>query len=215
MTKIGDVTDKTGKQNPKPSAPGPDDKTQEEPVFKLSLTKLGVGAVSSVTAAFLGSRLGVAGTLVGAAVGSVAVGVVSTSLKAAVHRVKKRPKWVATSILVTAAASFVIGLILVTGQELTTGSSLDGRPGSTTLSHISKPNPSEETPDPEESNGAEVPPPSEPPVQATPEPTPGDPEPPVEPNPTPTPTPDADAGAGEEAAPTAPPRGPAPAEPRK
>lgn len=165
----------------------PDDKVADEPEFKLSVTELGVGAVSAVAAAFLGSRLGVAGTLIGAAVGSIAVGVISTTLKAAVHKVKKRPRWVATSVIITAVTTFVLALLLVTGQELTSGTSMDGRPGKTTLSRDSS-SKSEDEPKSEESAKPVEPQPSETPVQPTPEQTPV--EPTVSVTPTPEPTPD-------------------------
>ncbi len=150
-----------------------DETKADEPEFKLSVTELGVGAVSAVSAAFLGSRLGVAGTLIGAAVGSIAVGVISTALKAAVHKVKKRPRWVATSVLLTAVTTFVLALVLVTGQELTTGTSMDGRPGKTTLSRVSASasDESEKSPEAEESTNPEESQPIETPVQPTPEPT--------------------------------------------
>lgn len=175
MTEKPDKTAPTpGEKNP---STAPDEEKADAPKFRLSVTELSVGAVSAVVAAFLGSRLGVAGTLIGAAIASTTVGIVSTSLKAAVHHVKGRPKWVAVSILSTAAITFAIALVLITGKEVTTGTSLDGRPGATTVGRqVSTPSPSADaSPEPTESQvpptTTPVPEPTGTPVEPTQPPT--------------------------------------------
>ncbi|MEO5834636.1 MAG: hypothetical protein ABIR83_14855 [Nakamurella sp.] len=64
----------------------------EPPTFQLSLKSLLAGAAAAITAAVLGSRLGVAGTLIGAGLASsvsmIAAAVYSHSLAAAAYRVK-------------------------------------------------------------------------------------------------------------------------------
>lgn len=68
------------------------DTNQDRPAFELSLTQIVASAAAATTAALLGSRLGVAGTILGAAVASlisvVAGAVYSHSIAAARHRVK-------------------------------------------------------------------------------------------------------------------------------
>ncbi len=83
-----------------PPATGPDSRgtaadpaaAPEPPAFQLSLRQLLTGAAAAVTAAVLGSRLGVAGTLIGAGLAStismIAAAVYSHSLAAAAYRVK-------------------------------------------------------------------------------------------------------------------------------
>ncbi len=75
--------------NPDPEPPVPP--LTGRPRLELSLTQILGGAGAAVTAAFLGSRLGVAGTLIGAALASIisVVGgaVYTTSIKATRHRV--------------------------------------------------------------------------------------------------------------------------------
>ncbi len=64
----------------------------EPPTFQLSFKQLLAGAAAAVTAAVLGSRLGVAGTLIGAALASsvsmIAAAVYSHSLATAAYKVK-------------------------------------------------------------------------------------------------------------------------------
>ncbi len=169
----------------------PEEQKEDRPKFKLSLTELAVGATSAVVAAMLGSRLGVAGTLIGAATASVTVGIVSTSLKTAVEHVKRGPKWVAISVVTTAVVSLVIALALVTVKEVSTGQSLDGRSGAVTVARLAPSRSSEQTPEPEESqtppaatNRPEpAPEPTVTPTEPVPEPQPTETARPVEPTP--------------------------------
>jgi hypothetical protein len=75
-----------------PDAAEPGDEVLDPPTFQLSVTQLLATAAAAVTAAVLGSRLGVAGTLIGAALASsvsmIAAAVYSHSLATAAYRVK-------------------------------------------------------------------------------------------------------------------------------
>lgn len=148
-----------------------DDPTEKPKHFEFSLPQLAGGALAAVTAAALGSRLGVAGTLVGAALASVVAGVAGTlytgSIKATSARVRRiwrtedgtvvqeqvspvsatggrgRRGWwtvggVVAGAVVSAVATFAIAMGIVTGAEMTSGQSLDGRTG-TTLGRVSQP----------------------------------------------------------------------------
>ena len=76
---------------PGPAHPEPPVPAVARPRLELSLTQILGSTAAAVTAAFLGSRLGVAGTLIGAALASVisVVGgaIYTTSIKATRHRV--------------------------------------------------------------------------------------------------------------------------------
>ena len=187
-----------------PQTPDDDRKT-----FKLSVPELAIGAVAAVLVALLGSRLGTAGTLAGAAIGSVASALANTFLTAGFERsrdglklvVRRRPELhdedsatdaeqvvlgevpeiagvsspppgaaaspaasgaaaataasgaarvrnyrrrqvlgvAAASVLATAGATFVITMGIVTGAEVTTGRSLDGREGATSVGSVGQP----------------------------------------------------------------------------
>ena len=187
-----------------PQTPDDDRKT-----FKLSVPELAIGAMTAVLVALLGSRLGTAGTLAGAAIGSVASALANTFLTAGFERsrdglklvVRRRPELhdedsatdaeqvvlgevpeiagvsspppgaaaspaasgaaaataasgaalvrnyrrrqvlgvAAASVLATAGATFVITMGIVTGAEVTTGRSLDGREGATSVGSVGQP----------------------------------------------------------------------------
>lgn len=74
----------------------PDESTDKPKHFAFSLSQILGGALAAATASFLGSRLGVAGTIFGAALGSVIAAVASTlyvgSLQ--VTKTKVRKLWV-------------------------------------------------------------------------------------------------------------------------
>jgi hypothetical protein len=84
-------TPKAAPRMPGPPHPEPPVPAVARPRLELSLTQILGSTGAAVTAAFLGSRLGVAGTLIGAALASVisVVGgaVYTTSIKATRHRV--------------------------------------------------------------------------------------------------------------------------------
>jgi hypothetical protein len=147
-----------GQRDPEPSLP-----SVGRPRLELSLTQILGSTSAAVTAAFLGSRLGVAGTLVGAALASVisVVGgaVYTTSIKATRHRVaqalvavrsqaeegrlesipRSRPapgRPLVRGVLVGASLSavvFVAALTLITGYESVSGSALAGQAGGLTV----------------------------------------------------------------------------------
>ena len=124
--------------------------TRDKPGIDLSLTQVVGGSLAAATAAALGSRLGVVGTISGAAlvslVASVGSAVYTTSLRhtrdrmsSALGRVgggrsrRSQPRVPAFRVLAGAATLFVVAALAVTGFELVTGSSLNGASGSTTV----------------------------------------------------------------------------------
>ncbi len=147
-----------GQRDPEPSLPA-----VGRPRLELSLTQILGSTGAAVTAAFLGSRLGVAGTLIGAALASVisVVGgaVYTTSIKATRHRVAQalaavrsqdeegrlesdptrrtaRGRPLVRGVLVGASLSavvFVAALTLITGYESVSGSALAGQTGGLTV----------------------------------------------------------------------------------
>lgn len=80
----------TDLKTPAPAAP--ENREPDKPKLDLSLTQVIGGALAAMTAAFLGSRLSVAGTVVGAALASivaaVAGNVYTASLRTTQHKVK-------------------------------------------------------------------------------------------------------------------------------
>lgn len=224
------------------------DTPDDDKKIRISVPDLAVGAMAAVLVAMLGSRLGTAGTLAGAAIASVASALANTFLSAGFERTREGLKLVVTrrrglleaddadtaehpvvvgevpdlagagtppeaapaattppdgrapadpalgrrrllgvaaaSVLATAGATFAITMGLVTGAELTTGRSLDGRPGGTSLGSVVAP-----ATDAEPEPTAEPTPTASATVTPTPTPTP---EPTATPTPetgaTPTPT---------------------------
>ena len=77
---------------PRPTDPGADPDGTAKPKIDLSLTQVLGGALAAMTAAFVGSRLSVAGTLAGAALASVVAAVAgnlyTASLRASRERVR-------------------------------------------------------------------------------------------------------------------------------
>jgi hypothetical protein len=189
------------------------DETNRKPFLDLSATQLIGGSLAAATAAALGSRLGVVGTIVGAAlvsvVSAVAGALYTQSLRrtqeliraretlgarerlAKVGGVARRPTlrdephpdtqeievavedatpsiWSRVTwkgVAATAGVFFVITALVVTGTELLTGQSLDGR-SRTTVTDVLKgggssgtsgnESPSKETPTTDPSDGASV-----------------------------------------------------------
>jgi hypothetical protein len=135
-----------------PDSSTPDSPTPDAPKIDLSLTQVLGGSLAAATAAALGSRLGVVGTITGAAlvsvVASVAGAVYTTSLRRTKYQMaralgtvsggrvhspqQRRPR--VRMVLVGAAAVFAVTATGVTGVELLTGTSFNGRSGSTTVS---------------------------------------------------------------------------------
>jgi hypothetical protein len=139
-----------------------EEKTADKPDIKLS--QLIAAALAAITAAFLGSRLGVAGTVVGAGVASIVstvagalyqhsldrtsrtvrsrVGPARTDDPAAEDTVlvqppiarRRRPRWVVAAALTVLA--FVIGMGAVTGVELLKNGPLSGGDNGTTVGSL-------------------------------------------------------------------------------
>ena len=116
----------------------PDEPTVDKPVLTLSVTALAAGALAAVTSAVIGSHLGTAGTLTGAALGSV-IGAFSTALYTfglqrtwhALGALTPRRAKLVAGVLLTALVAFVVALGAITGLEKATGTSLAGEPGTT------------------------------------------------------------------------------------
>ena len=116
----------------------PDEPTIDKPVLTLSVTALAAGALAAVTSAVIGSHLGTAGTLTGAALGSV-IGAFSTALYTfglqrtwhALGALTPRRANLVAGVLLTALVAFVVALGAITGLEKATGTSLAGEPGTT------------------------------------------------------------------------------------
>ena len=75
-----------------PPSPQPDDaeETDKKKIFDLSLTQIVGGALAAMTAAALGSTLGVAGTIAGAALASVIAGVAGSLYTASLRTGRER-----------------------------------------------------------------------------------------------------------------------------
>lgn len=180
--------------------------TAQTKVFDFSVPKIIGGALAAATAAFLGSRIGVAGTVFGAAIVSVITAVSGTLFTGSIHATRKRvtrlrgredeaaeqsdvqptavvrvaagrrlspetlpeglfvederpevrpqtapvrppsgKRWAiggaVAGVVVTALASFAVAMGLITGAEVTTGRSLDGKHG-TTIGQVAQQAPS-------------------------------------------------------------------------
>ena len=175
-------------------------KTERPKLFSMS--QLLGGALAAATIAALGSRIGVGGTVVGAAVGSlvaaVVTGVYTACLAKTGQGVKKlikrngtaaggapvavaaaprrsRGPWMAilTGAL-SAVGIFAVAMVLITGAEVTTGTSLDGKKGTTVGSVVKNPTPSPSVTvsTPTATPTTPVPSPVSSPVTTTPVPTP-------------------------------------------
>jgi hypothetical protein len=139
-----------------------EEKTAHKPDIRLS--QLIAAALAAITAAFLGSRLGVAGTVVGAGVASIVSTVAGAlyqhSLDRTTHTVRsrvgqartdepaaegtvlveppvarpRRPRWVVAVALTVLA--FVIGMGAVTGVELLKNGPISGGDNGTTVGSL-------------------------------------------------------------------------------
>lgn len=148
--------------------------TREKPRQEITLTRLVATALAAITAAFLGSRLGTAGTVIGAGVASmvstVAGALYQHSLDRTSNRVRSRvlqtrgesvpdtdsddvpPAEAAsrrfgwrTATAVTVAA-FVLGMGAITGYELLTHGPISGGGNGTTISNLLGRQPSHQGP---------------------------------------------------------------------
>ena len=126
----------TAPDSPEPATASPE--TPAAPTFGLSATAVVAGALAAVTSAVAGSHLGTAGTLLGAAFGSIIGAVATASYSYGIQRTRhalrglnlRRAK-VIGGVLVLAAAAFLVALVAITGIEKVTGSTLAGTPGTT------------------------------------------------------------------------------------
>jgi hypothetical protein len=110
------------------------------------------GGLAAITAALLGSTLGVAGTVLGAGVASVVTTIAASVYLRSLQRVRvrvagtqvdtpdeprRRPRW---PVLVTGTVlAFVLGMLAVTSVEWITGHRISGGQG-TTIGGIVRPN---------------------------------------------------------------------------
>jgi len=97
------------------------------------------GALAAITAALIGSRLGVAGTVLGAGIASV----LTTGGAALYQRMHARvartgPPW--APLVAGGLIAFAIGMLVITGLELASGTQLSGGQG-TTVGGIVRSNP--------------------------------------------------------------------------
>lgn len=178
-------------------------------------------ALAAITAAFLGSSLGVYGTVVGAGVVSLATTVGGEfylrsldRTKQAVKRAKEEPeagrpaRW---PVLAGASvAAFALGMVAVTGIEAISGSSFSGEDGKTVTNVLGGGNPPAQAPadlqEPVDDQTSTKPPPAtttpppsgEPPTSTTTEPA----EPPESTTPSEPPAPSTEPEPTQEPAPT-------------
>jgi len=94
-------TDQHGR--PRPPAPDEGPTQQEKPKSSLSITQVVAGALAAMTAAALGSRLGVAGTLLGAAFASIVAAVASALYTASLRRTSQSVSAVLVRVRPTSA----------------------------------------------------------------------------------------------------------------
>lgn len=147
---------------PSPPADLPHDDVRDDPtrrpLLDLSLTQLLGGALAAATGAALASRLGVAGTIIGAGAVSLFSAVGSAAYTQSLRRTRDRVRSAAQRtrpdrpprrpapprrravripvVLAGAAAVFVIAFTAITGYELLTGQPISGDQGRTTLGRL-------------------------------------------------------------------------------
>ncbi len=99
--------------------------------------QVAAGALAAITAAVLGSTLGIAGTVLGAGIASVVTTVGASlylrSIRGVHARVAKAPRARRPVIVVLAASvlAFVVGMLVITGVEWARGAQLSGGNGTT------------------------------------------------------------------------------------
>lgn len=208
------IAEKTEKLETKAQAAATTEAEEKPKLFNLA--QIAGGALAAVTTAAVGSRLGVAGTLVGAALASVLAAFASTlytkglertrdgvkkivlrdgklstevdvAATAAAPRAWRRPMAIVGGMALTSAATFVVAMGLVTGWEFGTGQTLDGRTG-TTIGQVSNRQSTKPTPSASATATPSATPSATPTETATATPTP---TPSATSTDTPTPTPSA------------------------
>jgi len=89
------VTDLRSTNNPNPNSSTTSDPVEDKKkVFDLSLTQVAGGALAAMTAAALGSTLGVAGTIAGAALASIVAGVAGSLYTASLRTGREKVRTV-------------------------------------------------------------------------------------------------------------------------
>jgi hypothetical protein len=100
-----------------------DPETDRQPLLDLSLPQLVAGATAAATSAFLIGRMGMLGTVLGAAAASVVSAIVTAGLVGGWHRVRTVPSRFPRNVrgmLVTATALGLVVLAFQAGIELVT-----------------------------------------------------------------------------------------------
>ncbi|RYB94987.1 hypothetical protein EUA93_11905 [Nocardioides oleivorans] len=100
-----------------------DPQTDRKPLLDLSLPQLVAGATAAATSAILISRLGLLGTVLGAAAASIVSAIVTAGLVGGWHRVRSVPSRFPRNLngmLVTAVALGLVYLAFQTGVDLLT-----------------------------------------------------------------------------------------------
>lgn len=133
--------------------------TQEKPRTEVTLTRLVATALAAITAAFLGSRLGMAGTVIGAGVASIVSTVAGALYQHSLDRTSNRLRSRVTQsherietdrppadiprrrlnwrmVAAVTVAAFVIGMGAITGYELLTHGPISGGGNGTTISNL-------------------------------------------------------------------------------
>jgi hypothetical protein len=103
--------------------PDPDQQPDRQPLLDLSLPQLVAGATAAATSAILISRLGLLGTVLGAAFASIVSAIVTAGLVGGWHRVRTLPSRFPRNVngmVVTAAALGLVVLAFDTGIDLVT-----------------------------------------------------------------------------------------------
>ena len=93
--------------------PDPDTQPDRQPLLDLSLPQLAAGATAAATSAILISRLGLLGTVLGAAFASVVSAVVTAGLVGGWHRVRTVPSRFPRNVHGMVVTALALGLVVV------------------------------------------------------------------------------------------------------
>ena len=91
----------------------PDRRTDRQPLLDLSLPQLVAGATAAATSAILVGRLGLLGTVIGAAAASVVSAVVTAGLVGGWHRVRTVPSRFPGNVRGMLVTALALGLVVV------------------------------------------------------------------------------------------------------
>lgn len=92
------------------------DHPDRQPLLDLSLPQLVAGATAAATSAILISRLGLLGTVIGAAFASVVSAIVTSGLVGGWHRVRTVPSRFPRNVNGMVVTAVALGLVVVAGQ---------------------------------------------------------------------------------------------------